>query len=128
MPIPGQPSPAPQISPAPANVGPMTVPQGNPGNTQAAMTKIKNAIQMLQSALPDVPMGNPLHEWLLNTVKKGAEHMTESTDNKGLELQQLIQMAKQSAQSAPMNAMARMFPSGAGAPPAMPAAAPAAAA
>ena len=130
MPLPGTPQPSPAISPASANVGPAVAPQGNAGNTQAAMTKIKNSIQMLQSALPDIPMGNPLHEWVLNTVKNGAKHMTESGENKGLELQQLIQQAKNSAQSAPMAAMARMFPQGGGAstPPAMPSAQPPAAA
>lgn len=121
MPLPGAPSPSPSVAPAPANVGPVATPQGNPGNTQAAMTKVKNALQMLQSALPDIPMGNQLHSDVLNVVKSLSKHLSESNDNKGLELQQLIQMAKGSAQNAPTAALARMFPNQQNTPPAMPA-------
>lgn len=100
----------PQLAAGPASVGPATVPQGNPGNTQAAMTKIRNAVTLLETALPDIPMGSELHAEILKVTAQLAKKMTDSGDNKGLELQSLIKMAKESAQSAPMAAMARMFP------------------
>lgn len=121
MPLPGQPTP-PSISPAPAGVGPVSIPQGNPGNTQAALTKIRNALQMLEQALPEIPMGMPMHTDVLKAVQNLSKHLAEGAESKGLDIQSLIQATKQSAQSAPLAAMQRMFAGGGGAnsPPALP--------
>lgn len=127
--LPGQATP-PAIAPAPAGVGPVSTPQGNPGNTQAALTKVRNALQMLEQALPDVPMGMPMHNDILSAVKNLSKHLAEGAENKGLDIQSLIQATKQTQQGAPMAAMQRMFAqqgSGAGTPPALPPAAGAAA-
>lgn len=125
MPIPGAPTPPPQVAPGPAKVGPAAVPQGNQGNTQAALTKIKTAVEMLQQALPAIPMGTPMHADILDVTKKLAKHLG---DDKGggesNQIQALLAAIKQAQQQAPQNAMAKMMPPqgapampGAGAPP-----------
>lgn len=122
MPMPGSPPPMPpQMAQAPGGLGPVTMPQGNQGNMAAAITEVRNAMTMLQKALPMVPMGSPIHNDILSFVKKIGEHLTKGEDNQGLQLQSLLQMVKQSAQSAPQNAMQRMFPAQQpNTPPAMP--------
>lgn len=110
------------LAQAPANAGAMVSPQGNQGNIGAALVKIKNALKMLEEALPLVPMGDELHTDLLNTMKQLSKPLKKSSDNPQMEVGSLLQMAKQNAQSAPMAAMARMFgagQAGAGQPPAM---------
>lgn len=124
MPMPGA-APPPQVAPGPASAGPAAAPQGNPGNTQAALTKIKTAVEMLQQALPSIPMGTPLHADILDVTKKLAKHMQDKGGNESNQIQALLAAVKQAQQSAPNNAMARMFPQqgapampGGGAPPA----------
>lgn len=123
MPLPpsgGLPSP---LTQAPANAGSMAMPQGNQGNIQAALIKIKNACKMLEEALPLVPMGDELHTDLLNTLKQLSKPLKKGgNENPQLEVGSLLQMAKNNAQSAPMAAMARMFSGGQGSgqPPATP--------
>lgn len=58
------------------NVG-ATQQQGNPGNIGAAMLDIRNALQMLQRALPNIPMGAPLWADIHTTIGKLAKHASE---------------------------------------------------
>ena len=106
----GLPSPMAQASP---NGGPVSAPQGNHGNMQAAMTKVSSGLKMLQEALPLIPRGNELHTKLLSAVKTIAEVMSkegESPSNPKLDMSAIVQMLRQHAQNAPQNAMARMMP------------------
>lgn len=123
MPIPGQAPTAP--TPAPANAGPAAVPQGNQGNLVQAMSLVRNALEMLQKALPMVPMGSPQHADLLKAVAMISKHMEHNEGNKGVDLQSLLQMARQASQQSPVQALNRMHPAPTAAP-AMPTPPPAA--
>jgi hypothetical protein len=96
------------------------------------MIEVSNAVKMLEKALPMIPMGSPIHEKILNFAKDIAKNMSQGDGNQALEINSLVQMARQAAQQAPVNQLARMFPQqaaqqppamGGGAPPAMGAAA-----
>lgn len=93
---------------APRAIGPVTTPQGNAGNAAAAMNDVRNAVMMLEKALPQIPMGTPLHTEILNVTQKLAKHMNPGDGNPGLELQSLLQMARSASQSQPMAALGRM--------------------
>lgn len=105
--------------PAPA-IGPATVPQGNPGHLAKAMTDVRNAVKMLETALPTIPMGSPFHEAVMKAAQGLLKHLTPGDGSSGLELQSLLQAAKQQAQGAPMAALMRMGGQQPGMPPAMP--------
>jgi hypothetical protein len=92
----------------------------NNGNAAAAMPKVHNAVQMLQDALPAVPMGTELHTAILKAIESISKHMSQNDQSQGLDMQSMIQMMKNASQQAPMQALARMYPSGGGAGPAMP--------
>jgi hypothetical protein len=115
----GLPSPLTQGSP---NAGGATQPQGNQGNIAAAMVKVKNAIQLLQEALPLIPMGDELHTEILNSAKSLSKHLKKGDESPQLDIASLLNTIKQKAASAPQAAMARQFAGGAGAgqPPATP--------
>lgn len=115
----GLPSP---LTQAPANAGAASMPQGNAGNIQAALVKVKNATKMLEEALPLIPMGTPEHEKIAKMIAELSKGLGKASENPQLEVGSLLQMAKNNAQSAPMAAMSRMFSGqqGAGQPPAMP--------
>lgn len=111
------------MAPAPANVGPGTAPGGNPGNMAAATIDIGNGLKMLQRALPNLPMGAPLHTDILQAVIKISKHMDQSQQDHGLHAQGMMQAVRQSAQQAPQIAAMRAMgggPSAPQSPPAMP--------
>lgn len=101
------------------NIGPVTTPQPHAGNASAAINDVQNAVKMLEKALPAIPMGTPLHAEILAAATKLAKHLGAGSGNEGLELQSLLQMARQASSSAPMAALSRMMPSPQ-TPPAMP--------
>lgn len=122
MPMPqGAPAMPPQMAPAPDKVAPAAMPQGNQGNMGAAQTKVRNAIEMLQAALPEIPFGSEEHKLVIDFIAKVGKHVGDKGNNPGLDLQALLQHAKQKAESAPQKAMMRMFPpQSPNSPPAMP--------
>lgn len=113
----GLPSP---LTQAPPNAGAAAMPQGNAGNVQAALVKVKNAAKMLEEALPLIPFGTEEHEKLAKIITELSKGIGKASSNPQLEVGSMLQSAKNSAQSAPMAAMARMFSAqqGQGQPPA----------
>lgn len=124
MPMPGQLPPS--AAPAAPNAGPAAVPQGNQGNSAQALSLVRNAVEMMQKALPMIPMGSPLHGDLLKATSTISKHMEQGQGNKGVDVQSLLQMARQASQQSPLAALNRMHPAP-NAAPAMPSAPPPAA-
>lgn len=118
----GIPSP---LAQAPANAGPMAMPQGNQGNISAALVKVRASMKMLEESLPLIPMTNDLHTDILNALKQFAKHMKEDAENSQLEAASLQAAAQNVVRQAPVAQMARIFSAnqGSGQPPAQPAAA-----
>lgn len=114
----GLPSP---LTQAPPHAGPGASPQGNAGNIQAALIKVKNASKMLEEALPLIPFGSEEHIKLQKILTQLSEAVKKAGDNPQLQIAALQQSVKSQAQGAPMANMARMFSAqqGAGSPPAM---------
>lgn len=114
----GGPSPAgaPPPMAAKPNIGPVTPVQPHAGGAAAALNEVRNAVTMLEKALPQIPMGSPLHTEILQTTQKLAKHLTPGEGNQGLELQSLLQMARQASQQQPMAALSRLMPPPGGAP------------
>ena len=104
------------------NIGPVTTPQPNAGNAAAGMSKVRNAIQMLEEALPTIPMGTPAHTEILNTLTKLSKTFSSEGGGgqKGIDLMSLLQSARQASQASPMAALSRMMQPQGGTPPAMP--------
>jgi hypothetical protein len=107
------------MMPAKPNTGPATSPQPNAGNEAAAMNKVQLALKTLEEALPQIPMGSDLHHEILKITTQLSKKLQPGTGSPGLQMQELLQMARGQAQSAPMQALARMQ-APADAPPAMP--------
>jgi hypothetical protein len=114
-----KPPPNPLAPPTP-QLGAAVSPQGNPGLAVKAMGDVRNAVQMLEAALPHIPMGSELHVEVLNSVKALTKHLSSGGEqNKGLDLMSLLAMARNASQAQPMQALNRAFPTNPGGPPAM---------
>lgn len=113
----GLPSP---LTQAPANAGPMAQQQGNRGNIQAALVKIKAAAKMLEEALPLIPFGSEEHEKLAKIITELSKGIGKAGSNPQMEAASLQSAAQNVAKQAPMANMAQMFAAnqGAGQPPA----------
>ena len=103
----------------PAGIGGATMPQPNPGNQSAALSKVKVAVQALQEALPSIPLGTPVHEDVMNSIKSLAKHFEKDAESPALSMQALVQMARAAGQHNQMAALSRMQPPSPNTPPAM---------
>ena len=111
------------------NSGPAVSPQAQPGNAASAMLKIQNAAQLINDALPSVPMGSEIHGDLLKIATNLNKIISKVPQNPGAQATGLVQQARQLSQQGPAQAaLAQMFPQqpsgGAGAPPSPPPGAP----
>jgi hypothetical protein len=106
------------MAPTAPNVGPGTTPGANQGNMAAARLDIGNGLKMLQRALPNVPMGSPLHTDLLKAVGQISKHMAQEggEEQGGLHANSMMQMIRQQAQQAPQLAAMRAMGGGPTAP------------
>ena len=89
------------------------------GSSVKAMSDVRNAVKMLETALPNIPMGSPLHTEILNSTKSLLKHLSPGDGNSGLDLMSLLQMARSAQQSQPQQALQRAFPSQGNTPPAV---------
>jgi hypothetical protein len=110
---------------------PVAAPQAQHGNASMALQKVQGALKMLEEALPGVPMGTEMHTNLLKVVSDLAKGLQKVQADPSLQIQQLLQQAKQASQGSPMAALNKMYPPGApgaggGAPPPAPPPTPAA--
>jgi hypothetical protein len=121
----GAPGGAPGMAGAKPNIGPVTTPQHNAGTAAAGLSKVRNAITMLEEAIPMIPMGTPIHTELLGMATKLTKLLSGggAGGEKGIDLRSLLDSARQQSQSSPMAALGRMMPQQGGAP-AMPGGAP----
>ena len=117
------PGPGPVIPPGmppmgaqpPSRIGPVTVPSSNAGNQVAAHAAIKNAAELLQQALLQLPMGSEQHTDLLNIVKKLSTITADAQADPAAQMQSLLAMARAASQRGAPPGVAGMMP-----PPAMP--------
>ena len=111
----GGPGPASPMAGAPARLGPGVQPQPNPGNAVLGMSKVRQAISLLESALPDVPMGMELHTEIMNATKALLKHINQGNENPQIDMHTLVQHLRGAAQQNPMQALQRAFPGAGGA-------------
>lgn len=96
--------------PAPAHLGPVTMPSANAGNQVSAQAAIKNAGELLQQALLQIPMGSEHHTDLLNIVKKLSTITADSAPDPHAQMQSLVEMARKAAQGGQPPGLAGAMP------------------
>ena len=102
-------------------MGGATGAQGNPGNTVSAIMKVRNAVELLEQALPHIPMGSPLHTKALKIIKEIVEAIPQQEGGMaGPQQTNLLQLLRSNEQSAPQAMLARLSGQPGGQPPAMP--------
>lgn len=107
--------------PQAANLG-ATGPSGNAGTAAEGMLKVRSAIKLLESSLPMIPMGSPLHDKILSATKGLLDAMPdEDPSMAGPQQTNLLELIRSASAAAPMQMLQRLGPpSGPMMPPSMP--------
>lgn len=108
-PPPGGPPPgaAPGGAP-PGNLGPVTVPQANPGNIMQAAQKLAAAHKLIMEALPALPLGTPLHEAVMKIATDLGKNLTKAGQDAQMTMQTLMQAMRGTRNDSQMQAVSRM--------------------
>lgn len=116
--IPGMPG---MGAPAAGSTGSMSAPSPNPGLMADSLSKIGTAVQMLQTALPGLPVGDEVQKAVLDAITKLSKIAPASAQVPGVQATQLRGLGQQAQEGAMLQSLMRALQapqSGAGAPPA----------
>lgn len=109
-------------APAAGPTGSMSPPSPNPGLMADSLSKIGTAVQMLQTALPGLPVGDEAQKAVLDAITKLSKIAPASAQVPGVQATQLRGLGQQAQEGAMLQSLLRMLgasPSaGGGAPPA----------
>jgi hypothetical protein len=99
----------------PGATGPAMAPGGQAGATQDGMAKVRQALEILQKALPDIPMGSDVHTATMKAITELVKHVHPMNDDPQAKAQQAAQMARQSMTQPNEAMLAKLMPGAAGA-------------
>lgn len=95
------------LAPQSGPTGAMSAPSPNPGAMADSLSKVGIATQILQEALPGLPMGDEIHKTVLDTITKLSKVAPPSAQVPGVQATQLSGLQKQAQQSAMLQALTR---------------------
>ena len=81
---------------------PISVPSGSPGSQAGAMSKVREAINILQAALPDFPPGSDPHKAILNSISSISKYVQPSAAVPGVQKTALTDMMQGANKSSMM--------------------------
>jgi len=127
MPTPGAPVPgagivphpmgAPAASPGIMTPTPAAAPSANLGAQAHAAGQMKQALQMIEMALPNLPLDSPLHKVATSFITGAAKHLAQGGADHGIQASMLRDLALRAQQHAPqLNPVAQPGAPGAPAP------------
>lgn len=114
LPMPG--AGAPPAGAPPGGTGAASAPQAMQGSKVQAIEAVKAGLEILQKALPGLPMGDDLHTAVLKAIGEISKHVSKGEGDAGSIVQQLAQLARQQSQNPPAMMRPPAPPSG-GTPP-----------
>jgi hypothetical protein len=95
---------------------PLGAPSGNPGQQANAMSQVRQAIDMLQKALPSLPVGSDPHKSVLSAIQSISKVVPPTSEIPGVQQAGLRDMQQQAQQSGMMQALMRAMGQSAGSP------------
>jgi hypothetical protein len=96
---------------------PVGVPSGSPGKSANALAQVREAIKILERALPELPMGSDPYKAVLDAVTKITKHVSPSDEIPGVQKTALRGLAQDAQKSSMMQSLMRSMGGEGGAPP-----------
>jgi hypothetical protein len=97
--VPGGGIPASMGGAPPGNLGGVTIPQSSPGNMKAAMEKLHAAAQLVNDAIPSIPLGDEKHTKVLRIATELNKLIVETKENVQGTVQTMLQAIQQMKQN-----------------------------
>jgi len=79
---------------------PISVPSGFPGAAAGALSKVREAVKILQSAIPELPIGSEPHTEIIKMIEKLSKIVPPSAEVPGVQQTALRDLAKGAGQNA----------------------------
>src|SRR5215471_6515846 len=86
----------------PMGASPISVPTGSPGSNAGAMAKVREAINILQAALPELGAGTEPYKAVLNSLQSLNKYVSPSAEVPGIQQTALKDLQSQAQKSAMM--------------------------
>jgi hypothetical protein len=102
------------MQPPMGHSGPASPPTGNAGLAADAMSKMREAIKLIEMALPQLPTGSEAHKSTIDALGKLSKAFPATEEVPGVQQTQLRALGDQAQKSAMMQAVMRMLAGGAG--------------
>lgn len=91
----------------PMTATPAAAPTPNPGAEANALGKVRQAVQLLQLALPEVPLGADVHKAITGAISSLSKHAPAADAAPGTQMSALRDLAHAAQQQAPLIALMR---------------------
>ena len=101
------PAPFPMQPQPQGGTGPASPPTGNPGIAADALSKVREAVKMLELALQALPLGSEPHKAVAKAVSDLSRAAPASEEIPGVQATQLRSLAENAQKAAPMQALMR---------------------
>lgn len=112
------------MKPPVGNTGPASPPTGNPGLMADALTKVREAVRLLEMALPNFPVGSDPHKDTLKAIQSLSKSVPASAEVPGVQQTTLADLQQQAQKSAMFQQVQRSLAAQGGGAPAQPGAPP----
>lgn len=89
----------------PMGAGPIALPTANPGAQASALSKVREAIKILEAQIPNLPLGSGPHKEILAFVTKISKHVGAGNEVPGVQQTALRDLGQQAQQSGMMQAL-----------------------
>lgn len=110
------PLPSPMLPPA-GPPSPTSPPTGNPGQVAVASAKIREAIAILEKALPELPTGGPQHEACVESLRKLSKAFPATDHMPGIQNATLMGLQREAREGGVMQSLMKQMGSPTGGPP-----------
>lgn len=91
----------------PMGASPVGVPSGAPGQSANALAKVREAIKILEAALPALPTGSDPYKSVLSAIQSISKHVSPSDEIPGVQQTALRDIGQQSSQNAMLQQLMR---------------------
>jgi len=116
----GLPNASPSMTP-PMGSSPMGAHSASPGAAAQSMAQVREAIQLLQKALPGLPVGTEIHQKVVKNITDLSKMVPASATNPQVQMTELRDLQQDAGQNQMVNAVQRSMvgaqPQGGEAPP-----------
>lgn len=96
----------------PMGAPPAAMPSVNSGSAAAAIGKVREAVKLLEMALPELPTGSQVHKVVAGTISSLAKHVPASEGTQAIQMSTLRDLQQNAQQAGPMQALMRAMQGG----------------